>query len=229
MPMKDEFRELDRRYAIALAEHGRGPRGLIWPNSTDLAMRFSVLLGIVDWPQAGGRVRLLDLGCGTGLLLDHLATNDLLDRVEYTGVDVLETTLQHARARWPGHRFEARDVREHPFAADEFDCAIACGVFTNRWEATQDVFAARVADTLASLWPSVRGGLAFNVMSPHVDWQRDDLFHWPLDEAMAFCKQRLSRHVAMRMDYGLWEYSVFARREPRAGAAHRIPEEWPLP
>ena len=46
-------------------------------------------------------------------------------------------------------------------------------------------------------------------MSSHVDWTRDDLFHWPLDDLMSFLVKDVSRHVVIRSDYGLYEYSVY--------------------
>jgi hypothetical protein len=60
----------------------------------------------------------------------------------------------------------------------------------------------------------VRVGLAFNAMSAHVDWTRDDLFHWPYDELFAFLRARVTRHAAIRADYGLFEYTAYLYREP---------------
>ena len=74
-------------------------------------------------------------------------------------------------------------------------------------------------ETLAAVWPSVTEGLSFNTMSKHVDWERDDLFHWPLDDVMAFAKANLSRHVAFNLDYGLWEVAVHVHRSPVQPAA----------
>ena len=67
---------------------------------------------------------------------------------------------------------------------------------------------------LRRVWPRAREGLAFNVMSKHVDWERDDLFHLSTDLLLAFLKSELSRHVVIRHDYGLYEYTVYVYREP---------------
>ena len=58
-----------------------------------------------------------------------------------------------------------------------------------------------------------RRGLAFNVISKHVDWERDDLFHLPCDALIAFLKAELSRHCVVRHDYGLFEYTTYVYRE----------------
>ena len=109
---------------------------------------------------------------------------------------------------------DRRDVRDDPYRNDAFDFCIVCGLFTvkngNSYEDTR----ALAQGALEAVWPSVKIGLAFNSMSKHVDWERDDLFHWPLDDIMAFCKRTLSRHVSFKLDYGLWEVATIVRKEP---------------
>jgi hypothetical protein len=56
--------------------------------------------------------------------------------------------------------------------------------------------------------------MALNLMSKHVDWERDDLFHLPIDELLQFSRRELSRHVVIRHDYGLYEYTAYVYREP---------------
>jgi SAM-dependent methyltransferase len=170
-------------------------------------------------------LKLLDLGCGPGFLLDWLSENDLLGRVDYTGVDVTEDTMQYARARWPDHAFELRDVRDHPFDPGAFDYCIACGVFGSRGDNDHADMLRLVEGTLRALWPSLRHGIGFNVMSKHVDWERDDLFHWGLDDIMSFCKAELSRHVSLRLDYGPWETAAIVTRAPVRGTGV-VPRTW---
>lgn len=54
--------------------------------------------------------------------------------------------------------------------------------------------------------------MAFNVMSKNVDWEREDLFHMPLDELSAFLTSSISRNFIIRNDYGLYEYTVYVYR-----------------
>jgi SAM-dependent methyltransferase len=225
--MRQDVKRLAETYSRALFAHGATAQGVLWPNASDLAIRFEALLGPIDFSRFddNNRVRLLDLGCGPGLLLDYLAENHLLQRVDYVGVDVFEATVEAARARWPGWRFELRDVRDTPFEPEAFDHCVVCGVFTGRFGVSYRDMETMARETLTAIWPSVVGGVTFNVMSKHVDWEREDLFHWPLDDLMAFCKERLSRHVAIHLDYGLWEASVYVRKHP-ALRRSRIPTQW---
>lgn len=201
---------------------------LNWPNAPDdLAARYGALLSPIDFGaySAERPLRLLDLGCGLGLLLDWLAENGLLESVDYTGVDLVAPILEEARKRWPGRRFLLRDVRDEPFAADAFDYCIVCGIFTVKHGNSCEENLALAQSTLRAIWPSVSLGLAFNAMSKHVDWERDDLFHWALDDMMAFCKRDLSRHVAFKLDYGLWEVSAIVRKQPFP-CPGKTPQRW---
>jgi hypothetical protein len=145
--------------------------------------------------------------------------------VDYLGVDVFDAPLALARTRWPQHRFELRDVRDSPLPPQSFDWALICGVFTGRFTLGREQMEQMAHETLEMAWSAARIGVTFNAMSTHVDWERDDLFHWPLDAIMSFCKDRLSRHVAVRLDYGLWEVAICARRTPVARAS-RVPPSW---
>ncbi len=213
--MSEDMRLLAAVYEESLRQNGAVPQGVLWPNAADLAKRFQVLLEpALEAAAETGTVSLLDFGCGPGLMLDFLAENGMAATLDYTGVDMLQPMVDAARRRWPQARFDVRDVRQAPFAPDSFDFVVACGAFTAKFGLGHEDMAGLVTGTLEALWPSVRRALAFNVMSKHVDWERQDLFHWPLDDIAAFCKAKLSRHLCFRTDYGLWETTVIVRREP---------------
>jgi hypothetical protein len=61
--------------------------------------------------------------------------------------------------------------------------------------------------------PIARIGFAFNVMTTYLDWERDDLFHLPLDTMATFISTEVSRAFVVRHDYGLFEYTVYVYKE----------------
>jgi hypothetical protein len=96
----------------------------------------------------------------------------------------------------------------------EFDYVVMNGVFTEKRELTFDEMFDYFKQVMRVVFPKVRQGLAFNVMSKAVDWERDDLFHLPTDLLIAFLVKELSRHFIIRNDYGLYEYTVYLYKEP---------------
>ena len=66
-----------------------------------------------------------------------------------------------------------------------------------------------MTNTLKTLWSKANKGIAFNVMSKLVEWERDDLFHVSMDEIGLFLKNNLSKNFVIRNDYKLYEYTIY--------------------
>ena len=204
---------LRRHYEACLRAHGATPRGVDWPNGIDLATRFGALLDVLA--EAGPTPVLLDLGCGPGFLLDYLAATGGVDRVRYRGIDLSSEMVEVARKRWPEHDFSCRDVIAEPLPEQSVDVVIMNGVLTERRSLGVQAMTGLAESLIAAAFRTARVGIAFNVMNAHVDRQRDDLFHWPFDALADFLRRTVSRHYALRADYGLYEYVCLVMREPR--------------
>ncbi|GAB7081650.1 methyltransferase domain-containing protein [Megalodesulfovibrio paquesii] len=207
-----EYHIIQRHYEQRLAEHGPNHRGVDWPNAQDLQTRFEVMLGVV---RAGDeQASLLDLGCGVGLLRDHVQASPRYRALQYTGMDISEAMIHQAAARHPEASFRVQDILQTPLEEHCADYIVMNGVLTEKLSLSQEAMEEFAHRFLAAAFKGCRIGMAFNVMNHHVDWKRDDLFHWPLDNCAAFLVRQLSRHVAIRMDYGLYEYTVYVYKTP---------------
>ena len=211
---KPDYSVIRDHYEDCLAAHGPTPRGVDWPNEHDLETRFRVMLGVFRPNPV--KPKLLDLGCGPGLLLDHLSAAGRLDELEYTGLDFSEAMVAAARRRHPSCQFLCRDLLRKPLADASFDYVIMNGVLTEKLDLSHEAMTAYAEKLIEAAFATARIGLAFNAMSPHVDRTRDDLFHWPLDDLLAFLTAKVTRHVAIRADYGLYEFTAYLYREPGA-------------
>ncbi len=79
------------------------------------------MLEDADSRRVDGRV--LDIGCGTGLLLEQLP----VDPLRYLGVDVSRGMIDVAREKFPRHRFGLQDCQALIEATDS--CATVFGLF----------------------------------------------------------------------------------------------------
>jgi hypothetical protein len=92
------------------------------------------------------------------------------------------------------------------------NCVIMNAVFTEKLDLAYDEMFVYERALVARVWDHTRSGMAFNVMSKHLDWEREDLFHLPLDELAGCLASLISRNFVIRADYGLYEYTTYVYR-----------------
>lgn len=222
--MDDLSKKLAEPIEASVSAHGATPQA-VWLDRTDAldkgVRRCDALLRMVG---SQPDFTILDLGCGPGLSLDYLEMRfgDMSSR--YLGIDISRDLVSVAQSRWPSHRFEVRDIITQHLARDALDYTILNGVLTARYTNSVSEMERFAMALLAAAFDATRIGLSFNVMSPHVEWERDDLFHWSLDASVGFCKRMLSRHVNVIADYGLYEYTVQVLRNPHPVSP--LPHGW---
>ncbi|TIH18056.1 class I SAM-dependent methyltransferase [Marinifilum sp. JC120] len=210
---KKDYSVIQNHYEKCLKEHGPNHLGVDWPNAKDLATRFNVMLDVIR-KDTIAPCSLLDLGCGVGLLAEHLIIAEMLGSVNYRGVDISQPMIDQARKNYASLNFEAHDILESPLEKESVDYIVMNGVLTEKLTLSyeeMEFFAQRI---IQAAFEASRIGVAFNVMNHHVDWQRDSLFHWRLDDCVGYIIKNLTRHVVVRMDYGLYEYTVYLYKEP---------------
>jgi len=156
-------------------------------------------------------VRLLDFGCGAAHLYEYMRDHGVSD-VEYAGLDLSEKFVELSRRKFPSTTFFCGDVLKQKEMIPTFDYVVMNGVFTEKrglsFEDMFDYFKRLVRQ----VWEKVDHGMAFNLMSKHVDWERDDLFHLAFDTVGDFLTKEISRNFVIRNDYGLYEYTPYVYR-----------------
>ena len=201
------------------ARHGDSHLGVGWTKTQEEAnRRYEMMLGVVAAdPPADGSTTLLDLGCGLSHLYEHMQQTGR-DHIEYSGCDLSDIFLEQSRAKHPHIRYHQVDILESPDDLPVFDYVVMNGLLTLRGEVPRDEMVEYAEALIRAAFAKARRGIAFNVMSKQVEWERDDLFHVPFDELGTFLAQEVSRHFTIRHDYGLYEYTTYVFHEPRLTA-----------
>ncbi len=200
--------EVERYYSGKFAEHGPTARGVDWNGAESQQLRFEQLLSARD---RGGRFSINDYGCGYGALAGFLKDDGA--EFDYTGFDLSAAMLEHARATYPEARFVASEAELAPA-----DYTVASGIFNVRLDTDETTWTEYVVDTVRSLWRLSTRACSFNMLTSYsdADRMRPDLYYGDPRFFFDLCKRELSRHVALLHDYGLWEFTLVVRREPRA-------------
>ncbi|MBU9619655.1 class I SAM-dependent methyltransferase [Burkholderia multivorans] len=209
--MKQNLHEiLIRHYETCLQRHGDTHLGVDWPNAEDANTRYRVMLDLVR--PGSTPATLLDFGCGASHLYQYMIDRDV-NGLSYTGLDASEAFCDLSQRKYPGNEYVCVDVLAEPDRLGEYDYIVMNGVFTEKRELGYDEMFDYFARMLRVVFPKARKGIAFNVMSKEVDWERDDLFHVPVTQLTHFVARELSRHYVVRHDYGLYEYTTYVYRE----------------
>jgi SAM-dependent methyltransferase len=208
--MSADYLSIVRHYEDCLAQFGDSHRGVDWPNAADAAKRYQVMLDLVR-PSAAGK-SLLDFGCGASHLYQYMLERDV-QGLQYAGLDASAAFCELSQQKYPHNDYFCLDVLTEPERLGEFDYVVMNGVFTEKRELSFDAMYDYLRRILTLVFSKTRCGIAFNVMSKQVDWERADLFHMPIGELTDFIASKLSRHYVVRNDYGLYEYTVYVYKE----------------
>jgi len=213
MDMKSRYKEIVDHYEQCLEKHGDSHLGVDWPKEEDVDKRYGVMLDLVRPVAEGQTVSLLDFGCGTAHLYGFMQRLGMAG-ISYAGLDISQKFVDVAQAKYPEQTFYCGDLLDDTFEMPTFDYVVMNGVFTEKRSLGEEEMWAYFMQLLQAVFAKAKKGIAFNVMSKNVDWERDDLFHVSLDRLTAFLCKHLSRHFVVRNDYGLYEYTVYVYKQP---------------
>jgi SAM-dependent methyltransferase len=196
-----KYLKIAEHYNKCFEEHGDTHLGVDWPNYDDTLKRYQTMLDITK-PNS----TVLDFGCGTAALYQY--SIDVNQQINYSGLDINLNFVNKSKEKFPNNEFYHKDILLDD-DIPKFDYIICNGTFTEKRELNYDEMFEFFSSNIKKLWDKTNKGIAFNLMSKHVDWERDDLFHVSLDELGFFLKDNLSRNFIIRNDYGLYEYTTY--------------------
>jgi hypothetical protein len=91
------------------------------------------------------------------------------------------------------------------------DYTFVSGTFNVRMDASEEEWTAYVQERLLAAAKVTRRGLAFNLLTTHVDWREPHLYYADPLAYFEFCRTHISRRVALLHDYPLFEWTLVVR------------------
>lgn len=202
-----KYLNLVAHYEACLARYGDTYLGVDWPKKEDVDTRYQVMLEVIK-PLHDCEISLLDFGCGASHLYEYILRRNFR-HIKYAGLDLSDKFIQLSKSKFPANDYYCVDILEESTDLPSFDYVVMNGIFTEKRELLFDEMLAYFKQMLKTIFEKTRMGLAFNVMSKQVDWEREDLFHLPLDTLAHFLTKELTRNFVIRNDYGLYEYTTY--------------------
>ena len=193
------YNKIVERYEKCFALYGDTHLGVEWKTKESANKRYDIMLQLMQ-----NKGSLLDFGCGTAALLDYAQKFSF----DYTGLDISDKYTQFCIKKYPKTRFIKIDVLNESFT-EVFDYIIMNGIFTCKDVLEFNEMVKYFESLTTKLFnDNTKIGLAFNVMSQYVDYEKEYLFHLPIHMATNFIT-KLTKNFVIRHDYGLYEYTVY--------------------
>jgi SAM-dependent methyltransferase len=214
---------LGEHYARKFAEHGTRPEGVDWgPDPADHLLRLDRMLALTEMGrQPGATHSILDVGCGYGSLLELIDNRGL--QFPYTGIDICEPMIQAAREKHPNAEWLVGDVLDLD-ASRQFDYVVCNGILTQKLGATIQDMDRFLKTIVTKMFGLCRIGIAFNVMTTHVNFTAPNLYYRNPAELLAWCMSELTPRIRLDHAYPMFEYTLYLYREDAPGlvyGAHR--------
>lgn len=149
---------------------------------------------------------VLDLGCGFGDFFRYVAQKGL--KVNYVGYDINPLLIEEARRRYPGVKFEVKDVTSEPFP--EFDYIVSTSCFNLKY-LHQDNYE-YAGEIMKACYEHCRKGVSIDFLSSYVDYESEDGFHYQPERIFGMAKN-ITKRVCIRNDYPLYEFAVYMYRD----------------
>lgn len=144
-----------------------------WESEGAQKLRFKELVGQIDLNNKA----ILDVGCGTGNLLEYIGQQ--FRDYKYTGTDVLPHMIERAKQKGLKGEFICLDLfKDNPYASKSFDVIFSSGIFNLNLGNNQE-FLIKAMEIFQNL---SRETIAFNLLWDMSNDKDDKYFYFSPDE-----------------------------------------------
>ena len=201
--ISDRQRDL---YQDSLKKHGDSSQATHQNDRVTQHLRFERLLRGLSPHLEGSSVH--DVGCGFGELGRYMADHGAAGN--YSGIEIVEGMAELGRKRL-GVEIVVDDFMTRDYDT-QYDFVVASGVFNIPGGTAAAEWNVYCRAMIKKMYSIARKGIAFNGLTTHTDYRRDDLHYWDPEEALSVCRSDLSRFCVLDQAYPLYEWTITAYR-----------------
>ena len=191
-------------YGDLYERHGDSVDAVASASQTFKDLRYERLCRVFDQDRS---FTIHDVGCGLGHFHEFLKHRHPDRLIEYSGSDVTPGFVDHCRQHYPDLSFELRDLSAAPFP-ERYDYLIYAGTFYHLAGSRESEFRDFLHCMLRNGFACANRGIAFNLITSHVDYRLPDLFYAELSGLTDFIVRDLSRFFTIDHSSPLFEYTA---------------------
>jgi len=203
-----------RVFSELYAAHGGTPMATSSESAEHKRLRFDL---ITDIAKDDDSFSIHDVGMGLADLYPFMQEKFSGKSFVYSGTEILGEYVEDVSRRYPEIGVFHRDIAEEA-PAERYDWVVLSGVFHQRRESTIPEWEMFAAALLRNSFSMAEKGIAFNFISPFVDFYQTHVYYSNLGKWIQFINDNLSRFFSLRHDYPLFEYTVYVYHEAHVRA-----------
>jgi hypothetical protein len=158
------------------------------------------------------KIEVHDVGMGTGSFYEFLIDYFPGRKISYSGTEILNEYVIECQKNFLDSSFYCRDLAEKK-GDDMYDYLILSGIFHQRRNSTIKEWESFSQSILKNSFEMAVKGIAFNFISPFVDFYQTEVYYCNLPKLLNFINDELSRFFTIRHNYALFEFTVFVYKE----------------
>ncbi len=219
--MEDIITKRQREIYKDLYSKNKGtPMAVSSESLAHIEMRFKMIAEIFHNDE---NIDVHDVGMGLGDFYEFVKRKYPQKEINYSGTEILKEFVDECKIKYPESNFYLRDIAEKSFD-DTYDYVVMSGVFHQRrdiiirdWE----YFSQKI---IQNSFYMCNKGIAFNFISPFVDFYQTDVYYCNLSKLLNFINDKLSRFFEIRHSYALYEFTVYVFKEEHIKNKYHQPE-----
>lgn len=196
--------EQQRLWIQKLSRYGNCPQAVGSESIEHKQLRYRQLSRIFDNES---EFSILDVGAGVGDYFGFLNQFFSEKQITYQGLEITNEFCKIAEEKYSDISIDTRNI-----LIDEvelYDYVVLSGIFHQRGEVSINDWNEFMKNILLKAFQISNKGIAFNVLSNYVDYQKDGNFYVNLTELQDFIVSKLSRFYSINHAYPLFEATVF--------------------
>ena len=142
-------------------------------------------IGILD----SDRTVVLDVGCGLSNYYEYLISKKFIG--EYIGIDVSLEMLEISKLKFPKNLYMCGELEEIQADVKEVDFIVSSQTFNRKLHFSDNY--EEIENFIKSAVDIARYGVAFDLMSDHVDFFEEKHFYYSPERIFQFCKKEFKK------------------------------------